>query len=145
MTSASVSTVGETKRQINNGLAVLVGIEATDTSNDLEYCVKKLLGLKLWGKSDKQWQLNIQDIQGNLLLISQFTLFARTSKGTKPDFHRAMSNTHAKTLFDSFVQQVQSAYPEGLVQTGFFAQHMQVQFNNDGPVTIVIDSQNKDF
>jgi D-tyrosyl-tRNA(Tyr) deacylase len=154
--SASVTAVeqGRITGAIDKGLLVLVGIESTDTEHDLEYCANKLVNLKLWPEnldahsSDdtprRQWKQSVMEIRGGVLLVSQFTLYARTSKGTKPDFHRAMAGPDARTRFDKFVQSVKTKYVGGNIGVGAFGEYMNVTLVNDGPVTIIIESPKQD-
>ena len=130
------------------GLLVLVGLETADTEKDLEYCAKKLVNLKLWPAATegpdqlrKQWQQSVADISGHILLVSQFTLYARTTKGTKPDFHRAMAGPVAQALFSKFVDLVTALHAGGQVGVGAFGEYMHVSLVNDGPVTIIVDSR----
>lgn len=134
------NTVGEIER----GLVVLVGINKKDTEEIMFKYADKLLGLRLWdevveGKPPKRWQTNLVQNKFGLLLVSQFTLFAKM-KGNKPDFHGAMDGEQAKILFDKVVARLRAKYTSDLVQTGAFGQMMSVEIINDGPVTLIWDS-----
>lgn len=147
VTEASVKRVadGELVGQIDKGLVVLVGIDRYDEWKDAEYCIKKILNIKLWGgdrggdETSPAWSRSVQDMGYEVLLISQFTLFGSVKKGNKPDFHNAMKSTTSKEFFDKFVAETKKIY--GKVQTGEFGSYMDVQIHNDGPVTIFIDSR----
>jgi D-tyrosyl-tRNA(Tyr) deacylase len=146
--NASVLAVDEARvtGSIGHGLMVLVGLESTDTEKDLVYCANKLVNLKLFSEDatgeglSRQWKRSVMETQGGILLVSQFTLYARTTKGTKPDFHLAMAGPEAHILFNKFVDLTRSLYPQGKVEVGAFGQYMNVSLVNDGPVTIIIDS-----
>jgi D-aminoacyl-tRNA deacylase len=152
VTAASVTAASKNiTNSIGTGLFCLIGIENGDNHEDTDYCLKKILSLKLFpdvpnNSSDspsQEWKKSVIDITGSLLLVSQFTLYARTSKGTKPDFHRSMNPTEAQTLFEDFVNKAKSNYKEGNIKTGFFREYMTLNINNDGPVTIIIDSKDR--
>ncbi|KAL5036441.1 D-tyrosyl-tRNA(Tyr) deacylase [Batrachochytrium dendrobatidis] len=97
VSSASVTVDGTVVSRINNGLCILVGLKVGDTDTEMDYITKKIMGLKVFQgtQSGKQWDANIKDINGDVLCVSQFTLYAKTSKGNKPDFHLAMKNTES--------------------------------------------------
>lgn len=100
-----------------------------------------MLSLKLWpDANDASWKQNVVDRKGGILLVSQFTLYAKTDKGSKPDFHLAMSTEDARTMFNTIVEMVKKAYPSGMVATGAFGELMLVDIKNHGPVTIILDS-----
>ena len=139
---ASVSVESECKGAIEKGLMLLVGIETTDTLEQVEYCVKKCLNVKLWPDEEGgrgEWRKSVSDIQGELLVISQFTLFGNIKKGTKPDFHRAMGGDSAVVLFNKFVALLKSSYRPERIQTGVFGAMMAVELVNNGPVTIILE------
>ena len=149
--SASVTAIEQARvtGAIDRGLLVLVGIESSDTDKDLEYCANKLVNLKLWsevtdGPVRRQWKSSVMEVGGGVLLVSQFTLYARTTKGTKPDFHRAMAGPDARVMFDRFVEMVKTRYPGGYVGVGAFGEYMNVSLVNDGPVTIIVESPGND-
>jgi D-tyrosyl-tRNA(Tyr) deacylase len=141
---ARVSVGDEETGRIGYGLVVLVGVADGDGQEDIDYLVNKLVNLRIFGgeggESDR-FDLSLLDINGELLLVSQFTLLADTRKGRRPSFTDAAPPAEAGELFDSFVQQAQAA---GLkVATGRFQQHMQLEIHNDGPVTIMLDSKDR--
>lgn len=128
--------------QINQGLLLLVGIEAADDKEDIQWLCRKLLGLRVFSDEAGKINRSVQDIQGEILVISQFTLFANVKKGTRPSFIGAAPPTLAIPLYEQFVQTLE----EGLgrpVATGQFGADMKVSLLNDGPVTLLLDSKNK--
>ncbi len=141
VTEASVSVAGEVVGRIGRGLVVLLGVASVDTEKDAQYLAQKTVNLRIFSDEAGKFNLSALDINGELLVISQFTLLADARKGRRPSFVEAASPTQAKELFDYFVEQ---AHAQGLnVQTGRFQQYMQVEIHNDGPVTILLDSREK--
>lgn len=131
--------------KIGRGLLCLIGIESNDSSQDLEYIAKKILGLRLWpDDAGKPWSHNVAQAKGSILCVSQFTLSARTRKGTKPDFSRAMAPDRAKSMYEEFMTTLRGQASQNgvVVQDGVFAAMMDVELVNDGPVTILLDSAN---
>ncbi len=132
---------GEVVGAISRGLTLLVGITATDTAVELDWMAKKCLGLRLFpgeGERDR-WDASVQDIGGDILVVSQFTLYGDCRKGRRPSFEKAASPTTAEPLFDEFVTKLRCS---GLnVATGQFGAHMAVEIQNDGPVTIVLERE----
>ncbi|KAH0484507.1 MAG: hypothetical protein KVP17_004098 [Porospora cf. gigantea B] len=137
---SSVSVDGELKASIGKGVNVLVGIDRYDTSEEAEYCARKLVNLKLWNGPDKTWAKSVKDLGLEVLLVSQFTLMANLKKGYKPDFHVAMKNDTSRDFFDDFVALVRKMLTAEQVKIGCFGEHMDVAIRNDGPVTIVMDT-----
>ena len=141
VTTASVSIDGEVVGRIGRGLVVLVGVAGEDTEEDAQYLAEKTVGLRIFSDEAGRFNLSALDIKGELLVVSQFTLLADTRKGRRPSFAAAAPPAQAEALFEQFVEQVRAS---GLkVQTGRFQQYMQVEINNDGPVTVLLDSQEK--
>ncbi|MCU0338462.1 MAG: D-aminoacyl-tRNA deacylase [Spirosomaceae bacterium] len=142
VTSASVTIEGQVKGQINAGFLVLLGITHTDTDEDLEWLAKKIVGLRVFGDADGKMNLDLQTINGNILLISQFTLHASTKKGNRPSFIEAARPEVAIPLYEKMIDRLshELGHP---IQTGEFGADMKVALLNDGPVTIVIDSKNR--
>ncbi len=141
VTGASVSVAGEVVGRIGRGLVVFVGIVIGDTEKDIQYLAQKLVNLRIFADQKDRFNLSALDIKGELLLVSQFTLLADTRKGRRPSFTDAAPPAQAEALFGQFVEQVRAT---GLkVETGRFQQYMQVEIHNDGPVTIMLDSQDK--
>lgn len=129
--------------QINKGLLVLLGIEAEDGQDDIEYLIHKMLQLRVFDDEKGVMNLSISDIRGEILIVSQFTLHASTKKGNRPSYIRAARPEIAIPLYESFLNQIKLS---GLrVETGVFGAMMQVHLINDGPVTIWIDSKNKEY
>ena len=138
VTSASVTVEHKTIASIEKGCMVLVGLTHTDTQETTAALAKKLVKLRIFADAEKPINASIEDVQGSLLLVSQFTLYANTKKGNRPSFVDAMVPEKASELFDVFVKQVKALYPQ--VQTGQFGAEMQVALVNDGPTTIVLES-----
>ena len=143
VSSASVTIHGQLKAAIQRGLLILVGIEPTDTPADCEWLAGKIVRLRVFNDSDGLMNLSVQDIGGELLAISQFTLFASTQKGNRPSYIRAARPETAIPLYDEFVRRLAENLGRP-VQTGQFGADMQVALVNDGPVTIFIDSRNRE-
>jgi D-tyrosyl-tRNA(Tyr) deacylase len=128
--------------QIQKGLLVLVGVCAADNKEDVEWLAKKIVQMRIFGDAEGKMNLSLQDIKGELLIVSQFTLHASTKKGNRPSFIEAARPEQAIPLYESFIQLCESE--TGIkCQTGKFGADMKVALINDGPVTILIDSQNK--
>ncbi len=141
VTGASVSIGGETVGRIGQGLVIFVGVANGDTERDAQYLAQKTVSLRIFADEAGRFNLSALDIKGELLVVSQFTLLADTKKGRRPSFIEAASPAQAEELFERFVEQ---AHATGLkVETGRFQQYMQVEINNDGPVTILLDSKEK--
>ena len=141
VTHASVTVEGELVGKIGQGLVVLVGVASGDTVADVHYLAQKVPGLRIFSDSDGKFNLSVQDVQGELLIISQFTLLADSRKGRRPSFTGAAEPSLAEDLFNQFVDEVRST---GLtVQTGRFQAHMLVEIINHGPVTIILDSHDR--
>ena len=128
---------------IGNGLLVLLGIEDADTEEDITWLSNKITGLRLFDDAAGVMNLSVKDIGGDILLISQFTLLASTKKGNRPSFIRAAKPDTAIPLYESFIKQVEADLGKP-VGTGEFGADMKVQLLNDGPVTIIIDSKNRE-
>lgn len=134
---------GQFKGKIGQGLVVLVGIEETDTNEDIKWLSSKIVRLRIFNDQQGKMNLSIQDINGEIMLISQFTLFASTKKGNRPSFTKAAPPQIAIPLYEAFVNQLQLDFGRSIV-TGEFGAHMEVELVNDGPVTIIIDSKQKE-
>jgi D-tyrosyl-tRNA(Tyr) deacylase len=141
VTTAQVTVEGKIVGKIGHGLVVFVGIANEDTAEDLDYLVRKIVELRIFEDTEGKFNLSLLDVSGELLLVSQFTLLANTRRGRRPGFTDAAPPDIAETLFNQFVEQVRAT---GLkVETGRFQTHMHVEINNDGPVTIIIDSRER--
>lgn len=138
VTSASVSVDGKEISSIGKGCMVLVGLTYTDTQETIVVLAKKLVKLRIFADAEKPINASIEDVQGSLLLVSQFTFYANTKKGNRPSFADAMAPEKALELFNIFVEQVKALYPH--VQTGKFGADMHVSLVNDGPTTIVLEN-----
>lgn len=139
VTSASVSIGSEKITQIDRGLVALVGIAKGDTEDDVSYLVEKTTNLRIFPDDEGKLNLSLLNINGKLLAVSQFTLLADTRKGRRPSFIQAAQPYEAEILFEQFVKLARAT---GLkVETGRFQQHMLVEIQNDGPVTIILDSK----
>jgi D-tyrosyl-tRNA(Tyr) deacylase len=141
VSKASVSVGSELVGSIGQGLVVFVGVADGDSREDIEYLVSKTVALRIFDDESGKFNLSIEDVKGELLLVSQFTLLAGTRKGRRPSFTDAAPPDIAEELFQRFVER---AGTTGLrVATGRFQQYMQVNLHNDGPVTIMLDSRDR--
>jgi D-tyrosyl-tRNA(Tyr) deacylase len=141
VSKASVSIDGKTNGKIKTGLLVLLGIENADSEKDIEWLVKKIVQMRIFSDSEGKMNLSVQEINGDILLISQFTLFAATKKGNRPSFIQAAKPDVAIPLYEKFIVATEKLLGKK-IQTGVFGADMQVELINDGPVTIVLDSKN---
>lgn len=142
VSSASVKIEGTIKATIGQGFMTLLGIEEEDTETDIEWLCKKMLNLRVFSDEEGKMNLSLQDIKGEILLISQFTLYASTKKGNRPSFTKAAKPTIAIPLYDKFIDFLAKDL-DSRIKTGEFGADMKVSLINDGPVTIIIDSKNK--
>jgi len=141
VSQASVSVEGQVIAAINQGFVVFVGVGRGDSDIDARYLAEKIANLRVFADESGKFNLSILDIGGEVLVVSQFTLFASTRKGRRPSFTDAAPPEEAEPLMDTFVQFLRTA---GLrVDTGRFQQYMLVEIHNDGPVTIFIDSEER--
>ena len=138
---ASVKVNAEIVGQTSKGLMVLVGFHQADSNVDLNYVASKLIEMRIFSNAKGRFDLSVKEINGAVLLVPQFTLFADTRKGRRPDFFSAMNPKDAQVKFQLFVDAVKATGLEQ-VQTGIFGANMQVNLENDGPVTIIFDSEN---
>lgn len=143
VSEASVTINQELKGKITTGLLILVGFEETDSTEDITWMSGKITRLRIFGDDEGNMNLSVQDISGEILLISQFTLHANTKKGNRPSFIKAAKPELAIPLYKQFIQQLQLDLGKP-IQTGEFGADMRVALVNDGPVTITIDSKNKE-
>lgn len=143
VTQASVTIDKRKHAQINKGFLVLIGIEEKDTELDADYLVQKTISLRVFNDSDCKMNLNLNDVQGEVLIISQFTLQAKTRKGNRPSFITAAKPELAVPLYNYFSKQLNNQL-DSEVRNGVFGADMKVSLLNDGPVTIIIDSKNKE-
>lgn len=130
--------------QIDNGLLVLIGIEDGDDKHDIDWLVNKLLNLRVFDDENGVMNLSLQDRNASLMLVSQFTLMASTKKGNRPSYIRASKPDIAKPQYETFVEECKKRTSSARVSTGVFGADMKISLLNDGPVTIIIDSKNKE-
>jgi D-tyrosyl-tRNA(Tyr) deacylase len=141
VTRATVSVGGDIVGSIGPGLVALVGVAEGDSEKDVEYLAQKTAGLRIFADDASKFNLSVQDVGGEVLAVSQFTLLASTRKGRRPGFTEAAAPEVAVQLFERYVGQLRA---QGLtVATGRFQEHMQVEIHNDGPVTVMLDSHDK--
>lgn len=140
--ASRVEVEGKVIGEIGTGLNVLIGISKEDTKEDIEYIVRKVLGMRIFEDENGKMNFSLQDIEGELLLISQFTLYGDCRKGKRPDFMKAQGGEEAQKLYNELVEAFKKEVKN--VQTGEFGADMQVYIQNDGPVTLLLESK-KDF
>ena len=143
VSEASVSIDGQIYSQIQQGLLILLGIEHSDMEQDVEWLSKKIANLRIFADENNQMNKSVINVKGQLLVVSQFTLHAKTKKGNRPSFIEAARPEIAIPLYETFIKCL-SLDAQQEVQTGKFGADMQVSLCNDGPVTILIDSKNKE-
>lgn len=139
VTSSSVTVDEKVIGSISEGFNVLLGICKDDTIEDLQYIKDKIINLRVFHDENDKMNLSILDIKGEILAISQFTLYGDCRKGRRPNFMEAMGGEDAKSLYDKFIEMLKESKLK--VETGEFGAHMKVEINNDGPVTILLDSK----
>lgn len=139
VTWAEVKSEGENLGKIKRGLVVFVGVARGDTSEDVEYLARKVVGLRVFEDEAGKMNLSLSDIDGQVLIVSQFTLYGDVSRGRRPDFTRAATPGVAEELYLDFIEKVKS-YGVG-VKTGKFGDRMEVSICNDGPVTLILESK----
>jgi D-tyrosyl-tRNA(Tyr) deacylase len=138
---ASVSVNDRVVGKIGSGLVVFLGVAQGDSKEDATYLANKLVNLRIFADESSKFSLSALDTNGEILIVSQFTLLADTRKGRRPDFTQAAPPDVAKELYEFFVEQVRTS---GLkVETGIFQEHMLVEIHNDGPVTILLESKTR--
>lgn len=141
VTRASVRVEGETVGKIGTGLLILFGVGENDAPSDLDWMVEKLVGLRIFEDEEGKMNRSVQDASGEILMVSQFTLYGDCRKGKRPSFSTAAPPERAKVLFEQAVEKMREY---GIhVETGVFQAQMQVELVNDGPVTLLIDSEKK--
>jgi len=139
VSSASVTTEGIITGRIGKGLLVLLGVEEKDTQEDIKYLAEKICGLRIFEDQDGKMNLSLMDVGGELLVVSQFTLYGDCRKGKRPSFIMAARPQYAQEMYEKFI--AECANYVGRVETGKFQADMKVELVNDGPVTILIDSK----
>jgi D-aminoacyl-tRNA deacylase len=143
VTKASVTIKGRINGQIENGLLVLIGIEDADIDEDIEWLSGKIVNLRIFNDENGVMNISIKDVAGNILLISQFTLHASTKKGNRPSYLKASKPDIAIPIYEKMIRQLSIDLGKE-IQTGIFGADMKVELLNDGPVTIVIDTKNRE-
>ncbi|WP_243349619.1 D-aminoacyl-tRNA deacylase [Parabacteroides sp. FAFU027] len=143
VSKASVTISGEIKSDIRQGLLVLVGIEESDTTEDMDWLAKKITNLRIFDDENGVMNRSVMDINGEMLVVSQFTLHASTKKGNRPSYIKAARPEFAIPMYDNFCSTL-SLMAGKEVKTGEFGADMKVELLNDGPVTIIMDSKNKE-
>ena len=141
--SASVTIDSKIVAEIEQGLLVLVGIEDSDNQEDIIWLTSKIINLRIFADENEVMNLSIKDINGDIIVVSQFTLHASTKKGNRPSYIKASKPEIAIPLYESFVKKMETELGKK-VQTGVFGADMKVSLVNDGPVTIIIDSKNRE-
>jgi D-tyrosyl-tRNA(Tyr) deacylase len=143
VSEASVTIDSQILAQIHQGLLILVGIESEDNLEDINWLVSKIVYLRIYGDENKVMNLSVKDIDGEIIVVSQFTLHALTKKGNRPSYIKAAKPEIAIPLYEKFIQLLELELGKS-IQTGQFGADMKVALVNDGPVTIIIDSKNKE-
>ena len=143
VSSASVTIYNEVVANIQKGLLILAGFEEADTKDDLDWMTSKIVNLRIFDDDNHVMNLSLKDIDGEMIIVSQFTLQASTKKGNRPSYLKAAKPEIAILLYESFIKQMEAELGKK-VQTGKFGADMKVELLNDGPVTIVIDTKNKE-
>lgn len=144
VTKASVTIEGKLNGQIGNGLLVLLGIEDADTDEDIQWLSSKIVNLRIFNDEKGVMNIPVKDIDGDILLISQFTLHGSTKKGNRPSYIKASKPEIAIPIYEKMIRRLSSDLGKD-IQTGIFGADMKVELLNDGPVTIVIDTKNREW
>jgi D-aminoacyl-tRNA deacylase len=140
---AHITIEGETKKSITVGLTLFLGIEQNDTVEDVDWLAGKIARLRIFSDAQGKMNLSLQEIRGEALVVSQFTLHASTKKGNRPSWIRAAEPEVAEPIYEKFVFKLQELLEREVV-TGKFGAHMDIELLNDGPVTIIIDTKNRE-
>jgi D-tyrosyl-tRNA(Tyr) deacylase len=143
VSGASVTINNILTSKIDHGLLVLIGFEGSDNDTDLEWLCNKIVQLRIFNDTSQIMNLSVKDVNGNILVVSQFTLHAKTRKGNRPSYIQAANPDIAIPLYNKFIIRL-SQLMEKEVQTGVFGAMMQIELVNDGPVTIIIDTKEKE-
>ena len=134
----------EVYSKINKGLLILIGVENNDRINDIKWLAKKICEMRIFSDSNKKLNLSVRDILGEIMVISQFTLLASTKKGNRPSYIKALKPKEAIKVYNNFIAELEKTFMKK-IKTGLFGKEMKIELENDGPVTIIIDSKNKDL
>lgn len=143
VTQASVTIESNIVAEIQKGLLILIGIEEADNKEDIQWLVSKIANLRIFGDENEVMNLSVKDVAGEMIIVSQFTLHATTKKGNRPSYIKAARPETAIPIYEKFIAQMEVEI-EKKVQTGQFGADMKVALHNDGPVTIIIDTKNKE-
>lgn len=143
VSEASVTIDGKVTAEIQKGLLVLIGIEDADGADDIQWLTSKIANLRIFGDENEVMNLSVKDVDGAMIVVSQFTLHAQTKKGNRPSYIKASKPDVAIPLYEGFVRQMETELGKK-IQTGEFGADMKVRLLNDGPVTIIIDTKNKE-
>ncbi|WP_281634006.1 D-aminoacyl-tRNA deacylase [Flavobacterium luteolum] len=143
VSQASVTVDSKIVADIQKGLLILVGIEEADTQEDIDWLAGKIIKMRIFGDENDVMNCSVQDVDGDIIVVSQFTLHASTKKGNRPSYIKAAKPDFAIPMYENFVQAIEKEFGKK-VQTGIFGADMKVNLLNDGPVTIVIDSKNRE-
>ena len=143
VSKASVTVDGNVTGEINTGLVVLLGIEDADTHEDIQWLSAKIVNLRIFNDEDSVMNKSVMEVGGDILLISQFTLHASTKKGNRPSYIKASKPEFAIPMYETIITQLEKDLGKK-IQTGIFGADMKVELLNDGPVTIIIDTRNKE-
>ncbi|WP_281231729.1 D-aminoacyl-tRNA deacylase [Flavobacterium gelatinilyticum] len=143
VSEASVTVEGKKVADIQKGLLILVGIEDADTQEDIDWLSGKIIKMRIFGDENDVMNCSVQDIDGDIIVVSQFTLHASTKKGNRPSYIKASKPDFAVPMYEKFVVSLEKEFNKK-VQTGIFGADMKVNLLNDGPVTIVMDSKNRE-
>lgn len=144
VSKASVTVEKEVVASIGGGLLILLGIEDSDSDEDIDWLVKKITQLRIFNDQQGVMNLSVKEVQGDIIIVSQFTLHANSKKGNRPSYIRSSKPGFAVPMYEKFIQKTETALGKK-VGTGKFGAMMDVELVNDGPVTIIIDSKQKDF
>jgi len=143
VTSSVLSIGGKEYSRIGNGLLLFLGIEEADTNDDIEWLTAKIAGLRIFDDAEGVMNLDVRDSKGEIMIVSQFTLHASTRKGNRPSYIRAARPGFAEPVYEAFIRS-QAAKTNCKVVSGQFGAHMEIALVNDGPVTIIIDTKNRE-
>ena len=141
--NASVHVNEKKVSSIKNGLLIFVGFEINDNTTDCDWIANKILNLRIFSSKENKMELSVKDVKGDVLIVSQFTLHAKTKKGNRPSFIKSAKSETSKILYDKFILTIKELYKNKISQ-GIFGADMKIRLENDGPVTIIIDSKNKE-
>ena len=141
--NASVHVNKKKVSSIKKGLLVFVGFEINDNIIDCDWIANKILNLRVFSNNENSMQLSVKDVKGEILIVSQFTLHAKTKKGNRPSFIKSAKSEISKILYDKFILTISELY-KNKISKGVFGSDMKIRLENDGPVTIIIDSKNKE-